>query len=137
MHAQKNSLTLADMGLYLLKSSDFHKKQIESVDIGSPTSATVTYKDGKKMTCRLESYLPAADTLSDCLVYCANTKDNVENLIGDWSAYAAHPALTITFLDVKSGNKWSIKPYLHNRIAEAKKLRVGIMAMFEQSLVPQ
>ncbi len=128
------SQTLADMGLYLLKSMDFHKKQILSIEDITPTSAKVIYKDNKILTCHFVEKLPQASELVDSVVYCLNKKDNVDMLISQWQKYAELPHLIVTFLDLKTGNKWSIRPHMHNQIADVKKLSLGIGALFAQSM---
>ncbi len=128
-----NTAALTEMGLYLVKSLDAIKRQILTI-VPNSDGAIVTFKDGTsapvKITPVLSSHLFCNGT-----VIVANTKNNVETLIGEWQRALSFEKMTLIFLDEKTGNKWLLRPHIHAKIAEPKTIAQGLLALYEQSLV--
>ena len=61
-----------------------------------------------------------------------NFEDNLNKILDNWKYLAEFEKLTIYFVNMFSATdqKWIIKPSLHNRIAEQKSLKQGLISMF-------
>ena len=118
--------TLLEEGMLLLKHQDLHRKSIVSMRKVDETHFVVEYKD------RSMEFIAAAVIAppGPYSIVCANTKENVQSLLNQWDAYTKNQQTVIVFFDTKSGKRWSIKPYLHNKVSEPKTLVTGIWSLF-------
>ena len=69
-------------------------------------------------------------------VVTLHNEANRKALIENWKSFAAHPKLTVYFVNplVASENKWVIVPHTHDKVCDHESLALGITAMGE--LVP-
>lgn len=74
-----------------------------------------SYKDGDVIGYALEQLRPVQ---GKALVATLQRKENIEELIKNWAAYARNPDLTIIFVNPAKNERWSIKPALHQSIAD-------------------
>ncbi|HLP80130.1 MAG TPA: hypothetical protein VK158_05825 [Acidobacteriota bacterium] len=116
--------TISDLALSLLSCSG--AKIVEK----SAQSAKVIV-GGKEIDCVFCKDL--AEPING-FIFCDNTKDNVERLVNAWDAFIAKPLCKITFITTSNGNKWSIKPSIHDKIVERKNLKLGLLSLFDGSL---
>ncbi len=129
------SNTLQEMGTYLIKSMDAAKRQILNIVPSSDAhSATITYKDQTTAPVRFAVTLSASDFCSGFVV-AANTRENLQVLIDHWDQAVAFPKLVFIFVNTAKGNKWLLRPHIHEKIAERKTLAQGLVSLFEQSLI--
>ncbi|MBW3011220.1 hypothetical protein KY335_03425 [Candidatus Woesearchaeota archaeon] len=61
-----------------------------------------------------------------------NQKENVNMVVKEWEKLIVFPTLSIVFANPKANSRWIIAPYVHNRIADPKNLKQGIMSMFQE-----
>jgi len=87
-------------------------------------------------------YVPAVD-LSDyqhknpangetIYVVTFNTKENLAAFEKDWKKFSEHRNVIVIFLNPKSklDKKWTIHPYVHNKICDESALHTGLKALF-------
>lgn len=60
-----------------------------------------------------------------------NTKENVEFLANNWDDFL-HPQLSILFMNPQTQEQWKVIPYSHNKIAEKKHLKKGLLSLSSQ-----
>lgn len=60
-----------------------------------------------------------------------NRKSNVEFLVKNWDKFVKYQKINITFVSPKANQSWTIVPHIHDKIAERKKLKSGLMALFD------
>ncbi|MBU0757873.1 MAG: hypothetical protein KKF44_07405 [Nanoarchaeota archaeon] len=60
-----------------------------------------------------------------------NSQSNFDFLIRNWNTLAKLPKLTFIFVNLKLGEKWFLKPHIHNSIADKDGLEQGLRTMFE------
>lgn len=61
----------------------------------------------------------------------SNKKKNVKFLVDNWDEIIKNPTLKVIFVNPKINQHWIITPAIHNKIAERKKLKSGLMGLFE------
>lgn len=59
-----------------------------------------------------------------------NMKENVELVAKSWDALVKKQNLTILFANPDTNNKWILTPYIHNKIADVKKLKSGLISLY-------
>jgi hypothetical protein len=64
-------------------------------------------------------------------VACLNTKENVNFLVDNWEEFLV-PKLSILFVNPNTQEQWKVMPVAHNAVAERKKLKKGLEALFSQ-----
>jgi hypothetical protein len=74
------------------------------------------------------------DTLSvpkefEGTIVTKSNKENVERCIFAWDAISSNPSLTIFFVNAENGEKWALKPYHHDKIADKSTLKQGLMTL--------
>ncbi len=62
------------------------------------------------------------------LIVTLQTRENLQELLTNWDAYSRQKDLTITFANPAKNEQWSLKPWLHAKIAD-KNLAQGIRSM--------
>jgi hypothetical protein len=60
-----------------------------------------------------------------------NSKKNLDLLIKSWKKLIEFPTLTLIFANPEVNDKWVISPAIHNRIADPKNLKQGLLSMFQ------
>lgn len=60
-----------------------------------------------------------------------NSKKNLDLLIKSWKKVTEFLTLTVIFANPKVNEKWIINPAIHNRIADPKNLKQGLLSMFK------
>ncbi len=81
----------------------------------------------------LDKFEPKAPQKNESIyVVTLNTKDNLEALEKHWKKYSEHRNVMVIFLNPKStlDTKWTIHPYVHNRICDSSALHTGLKALF-------
>ncbi len=98
----------------------------------------ITVKNSKTAV----TYVPAADldkyshrapSANETIqVITFNTDHNLDALIKGWKAFCEHKNVLVIFLNPKSklDTKWSIHPFVHNKICDEKALKVGLKSIF-------
>lgn len=61
----------------------------------------------------------------------ANKQKNVVFLEKNWASFTKFPKANLIFVHPKSNQTWMINPYFHDRVAEPKKLKQGLLSLFE------
>jgi hypothetical protein len=59
-----------------------------------------------------------------------NKKKNIDLIVKSWKNLIKKPNLTILFANPDSNNKWIVTPYIHNKIADVKNLKAGLVSMY-------
>jgi hypothetical protein len=70
----------------------------------------------------------------DINIITANNSNNIKICIKDWNLFSKYNNLKIYFVNPYSKNnekKWILSPYTHNKIAETKMLKQGLISMSE------
>lgn len=64
-------------------------------------------------------------------VVCYNTSENIKLLVQHWKEIAMHTRLLFYFVNPNSATeiKWTINPWLHNRISDHATLEAGLKSM--------
>lgn len=60
-----------------------------------------------------------------------NTKSNLELLLKHWKELVEIVNLTVVFANPRIADKWIISPHVHDKIADAETLELGVRTMFE------
>ena len=60
-----------------------------------------------------------------------NKKSNVKFLADNWDKFIKFQKTNIVFVNSKVNQHWIITPFIHNKIAEKKKLKKGLMSLFD------
>jgi len=60
-----------------------------------------------------------------------NSKENFSHLLKNWKKLILIEKMTIIFVNTECNEKWSIVPYIHNRIADPESLETGLKSLFE------
>ena len=128
---QSTSSSLREMGIYLLRAMDATKKRIAKIE-ETTAGGTITYIDGATATVQIAAKFDSA-LLCNGFVIVENSRENVQAVIDCWKEAITFEKLTILFLDVNTGNKWIIRPHIHEKIAEPKTLAQGLLSLHEQS----
>ena len=66
-----------------------------------------------------------------CVLITRNTKENVLELAKHWHDFAKNPGLKILFVNPKVNMKWFINPHLHEKVADMKSLKKGLLSLHE------
>lgn len=133
--SEKRDEIILEWAKHYYKHRDTIFRKIDNME-QSPDKLTIMYKDGS-----VEVVLPSPDLEKVDLskinplttVVTLNTKGNFNVLVDKWKQFAAAKDLKIIFFNSKSEleERWIIKPYFHNKIADEKSLKQGLKAMFE------
>jgi len=59
-----------------------------------------------------------------------NKKENVQLIVKGWHELIKKPNLSILFVNPKTHTKWSVNPYIHNKIADKKTLKKGLLSLY-------
>ena len=62
---------------------------------------------------------------------CLNTKSNVSFLVNNWEKLIGYPKLNFIFADPATNQCWILVPNIHDRISERKKLKSGLISLYE------
>lgn len=127
--AEVKPSTFLEDALTLLRHKDVMRRQIKDITIVSDSQAHVVFKTKEQDVYAVVDL----DKAYDGVVFCDNTRANVEKLLALWDDFCKYPLATITFLDAQQGVHWSICPFLHNKITEPKKLAPGLISLFQGS----
>ena len=123
---------LQEMGVFLIRSLDGSKKLIDKIS-QAQDGGEIQYKDGQKVPLRVSHNL-SAQLFCNGFVVVRNTRENAQVLIEHWQEALAFEKLVVLFIDEKSGNKWLLRPHIHEKIAEPKTLAQGLMTLYEHSM---
>lgn len=78
--------------------------------------------------------LSKLDLLKDkhILLVTANTRENMDFLIKNWTSFIQYPHLCVYFVNPKSSTdkRWIIFPATHEKITERRALKKGIESLF-------
>ena len=114
-----------------LKQKDLMRRRIRKLE-ESQEGFTIETKDG------MEERVVVADPLTTDeaskepdMIVCRNTKENVEELIKGWEDFAKPDHLTIVFANPDTNEKWLLKPHHHDKVADKKSLKQGLLSMHE------
>lgn len=59
-----------------------------------------------------------------------NKQENIELIVSGWSELIRKQNLTVMFANPKTNEKWSINPYIHDRVADRKTLKKGLLSLY-------
>ena len=60
-----------------------------------------------------------------------NKMTNLNFLVNKWENFLKFSKISIIFVHPSSNQSWTVCPYIHNRIAEHKKLKSGLIGLFD------
>ena len=60
-----------------------------------------------------------------------NKKENVDLIVSGWPHLIKKSNLSVLFVNPETNNKWSINPHIHDKIADKKSLKKGLLSIFE------
>jgi len=60
-----------------------------------------------------------------------NTKKNLDIIINKWKDLINYEKLSIYFVNLNNNQRWILHPYTHHKICEEKKLKNGLIALFD------
>jgi len=60
-----------------------------------------------------------------------NNKKNLDLLIKSWKKFVEFTSLTVIFANPEMNDKWIVSPAIHDRIADKKNLKQGLVSMFQ------
>jgi hypothetical protein len=64
-------------------------------------------------------------------IVCNHNQQNFDFLVNNWNDFAKIENLVIIFYNEKNQDKWLINPFMHNKIADSKKLKQGLKALYD------
>ncbi len=107
------------------------KRRISKLE-QKPYGFTVETKDGMEERVIVDDKL-SADQASDApdMIVCLNTKANVDTLIRSWEEFSKPDNLTMVFANPETNEKWLLKPHHHDKVADKKSLKQGLLSMSE------
>lgn len=128
---------ITDWAVNYEKHRDMIKKEIEKLEIKEDEIA-ICLKERKRYILVIpkmedaESLRVKIKELQNVTVVTINSKDNLQFIIDNWKKFTDIKGLAIIFINPFSNtdNKWIIKPYVHQLIAENKALKKGLKSMF-------
>lgn len=120
-----SNMDLKEWTKIFLKQRDSIKREIERIE-ETEKGFLVKTKNGQERVVIVEELL--ANEQAHTIV-CLNTKENVETLIARWKHYAEQQDLLLVFATPKTNEKWLLKPYHHDKIADEESLKQGLLAM--------
>ncbi|MBW3012498.1 hypothetical protein KY311_04890 [Candidatus Woesearchaeota archaeon] len=59
-----------------------------------------------------------------------NKKENVDLIVKSWAELIKNPKLTVVLANPHTNNKWVLTPHIHNKIADIKNLKNGLLSMY-------
>jgi hypothetical protein len=60
-----------------------------------------------------------------------NKKENIELVVSGWKELIGKQNLTVLFVNPHANDKWSVNPYIHDKIADKKSLKKGLLSLYE------
>lgn len=111
-----------------LKQRDLIKRQITDIR-QEQEELLINYKDGSTKKALVVEELQGNEEAD--IISTHNNTSNVKILLEHWEHYAKQERLQIIFANTKTNEQWTIKPYLHNKIADTTNLQAGIKSMHE------
>ena len=60
-----------------------------------------------------------------------NKMENIDLVVAGWSELVKKPNLSVLFVNPHTNNKWSLNPHIHNKIADKKTLKKGLLSLYE------
>jgi hypothetical protein len=59
-----------------------------------------------------------------------NNSENIDLVVKGWDELIKKNNLSILFVNPHTNNKWSLNPHFHNRIADRKSLKKGLLSLY-------
>lgn len=126
-------MNLKEWTLHYIRQRDAFEKSIISID-ETKEIIKVKYKDKEQNYLAEEklslSSLDKLKALENKCVVCEHSRANLDFLINNWKLFSEVKDLTIIFVNEQHCEKWVIKPYVHNLIADNSSLKQGLESMF-------
>lgn len=136
-------MSLSEWTVTFIKHKDMIKQQIVSIEEKHGVFHVVMKGDKKQDYFVFEKFVDTkqvedagkksdADPNYSLNVVCYNTSENLKLLVQHWKECAAHTKLLFYFVNPHSTTdvKWTINPWLHNRISDPASLETGLKSMF-------
>ena len=126
-------MQLKEWAIGFLKHKDLFTKQILGIEDNN-NQIIIKYKDRDVILLIAPTLYDSIEDVKDHMVIVtANKKVNLDCLIQNWHNLKNSPDLTIYFVNPDSSKeqKWVLKPYLHNKIADEDNFRGGLLTLFE------
>ncbi|PLW80622.1 hypothetical protein C0585_01740 [Candidatus Woesearchaeota archaeon] len=60
-----------------------------------------------------------------------NKNTNLNFLVKNWNQFLKNQNLNLVFVHPSSNQSWTVNPFFHNKIAEPKKLKSGLLSLFD------
>lgn len=119
----------------LLRARDAMKQEIQSIE--DKGQDFVVHKTAGDHHFLIRPQLTAVDDVAKSAtgplgLVILNTKKNLNFVLDNWQALAAHKQLCIYFVNPSTNDKWLLYPYTHNQITEKTALRRGLEAMYAE-----
>ena|SRR3989344_4020947 len=80
----------------------------------------------------LEGFKPHKPAAGESIyIVTFNTEDNLDTMVKHWKTFSETKNILVIFLNPFSrlDKKWSIHPYIHNRICDEKALKPGLKSI--------
>lgn len=135
---------LKDWALTFLKNRDVVQRRISKLEefddhilITNKDSTSVvviikeTVRDMRKVLDNLLA-LQKRHRADRLILVLFNQKQNLEMVLKEWKQLAAIPGLSIIFANPRNNSKWILSPHIHNKIADPKSLRQGLVSMLQE-----
>jgi len=106
-----------------------YKKNLKSKII-KDNSIECEYFDKGKIHYIICEELDICNYVTNSVIVCLNTKQNLKFLIERWKNFTKHEKLKIVFTNPKLNRQWSIIPYIHQKYNDKKNLKNGLKSLF-------
>ncbi|MFT4250563.1 MAG: hypothetical protein ACMXYD_04335 [Candidatus Woesearchaeota archaeon] len=113
---------------FLQARNAFTRTLQEVVDNGS--EVVFRHKDFDHVVIISET-LSVVSSEGKTTVACLNTEENVSFLVAHWEEFL-QPGLSVLFMNPFVQQQWKVVPLIHDRVADKKTLREGLMSLFSQ-----
>lgn len=67
------------------------------------------------------------------VIACLNNKENVKTVIKAWKELVADSAITLWFVNLTTGEKWSLNPKMHDLFADKSTLEQGLCSLMDSA----
>jgi len=123
--------SLVEWAEQYLRARDAFERAIVSIE-KNKNGLEVTYKK-KELTvlCQETLDVKAVPASGHVLLAVTQSKVNFDALVAGFKSLAQNPTLTVAFVNVKTTEKWLVKPHVHANVADPTSLKAGLQSLYE------
>ena len=114
-----------------MRARDAFERKIVSLET-TKSGLIVKYK-ARELTVLCQEMLDAKTVPASghVLLVARQSKSNFDALVTSFKSLAHNPDLTVAFANVKSTERWLVKPHVHANVADPASLKAGLLSLYE------